>query len=1325
MFRIQPRSTMSFLLFSLLFITTKLATAKLLINATTQETNSSLQYHLCGEGSKELTSYTTFQLSGGVHTLQEGPFCLLQNLSNITIQGQQTPPRSVIYCQSETETRRGIAFFNISSLHLSYLDIINCGSEVPSGLPGHINDTFAYLGPLQKAVLIVTHSTNVTVESLSIDRCFGIGMLFINPLGKTVIGEVSVTGTNSQGLSECRIQHLERRDMLCSGSGTVFTFTDTDITDTLVNTMGNYTSYLLLTGCSFFNNTNSIPVSTLLQQSRRVNVGLTTHILLTGGFSIALYIGQKNFHVDVKITDTKVVSNTGNVANLLFVHYNTLGMAATYLERVVVSNNKLLGKLGTSPGLFVFGLFLDSLSTSMQQHREGIFDFAEISQCNFSHNSGETMGSIILYVNPQNISDVRLVVRDTTFTDNVANFGPALSIFQSQSLIESSRSYVYLEDVVASGNTFPGASILQNSPENAGAIFVSHISDITLVGTEGKGCRFQNNSVSALTALATKVVLRGHISFENNSGFRGGALNLIDSSILFVHNNSAIHFTNNSAFREGGAIFINTLGSSTTTTCVIQFLAKKRIQIQDQTLQDLNISMVFSNNSAKIAGNSVFGNPLYYCYLTHISSIEHILDDATQAVLFNKVFTIQDTVRNNLSEVNSAEEHICICLNTTFSSEDCIVRYRFNRTLIPGDTFYLFLNPVDITTNPVTSFLYSFPLSANPSASVELDLNQAIQQLPGLSHCSLVKFTIFAPENTTLSILLFASLGKQSSTIELNTAFCPPGFVLGSPDNTGRLSCLCSEFIETRMESACNFNDYTVARPNNYWVGTNTREDGGGQIIQFVSTCPVDYCREDVTSIDLRVPDQLCAEGRTGTLCGACKEGLSSVFGTAECRKCSDVWLTSLSLFALVGALLVALSLLLDLTITHGLINGAFFYSYIVTVNSNIFLQRNKSGFLFWFLSWTNLDSGFPMCFYHGMTESAKLGLQYVFPSYFILLIAVIIALSKHSILLQRILSQFDCLHMLVTMLYISFLKLFRTVIDTFTFVSIVSEGKMEEDVVWFFDGTQKASNPISIFLIALGSITMVGFILPYVLFFNFSTYIQQFVNSTRLNAFVDASLAPYKNKLRFWFGARLILTSIIYIIIANRGTNNPTFTLTLELSLLVGFAVIQASIRPFKSTRVALLDMSFLLNLIALNLGTLYNIQNKSSFSNQKTSANISMSIAFITTIGITFLHLLCKLRKNEKIKTNTDLLWATASKFLKALIKLRSKKDIVNIMTKTKKNVEGGGEVVVQSGHNVNETATGEPPTTIISLQDMEAAPDNGEQSSFQLREPVLDFH
>ena len=322
---------------------------------------------------------------------------------------------------------------------------------------------------------------------------------------------------------------------------------------------------------------------------------------------------------------------------------------------------------------------------------------------------------------------------------------------------------------------------------------------------------------------------------------------------------------------------------------------------------------------------------------------------------------------------------------------------------------------------------------------------------------------------------------------------------------------------------------------------------------------------------------------------------------------------------------------------------------------------------------------------------------------------------------MQRILSQLNGIHMLATMLYISFLKLFHIVIGTFTFVSIVSENGEVEDVIWFFDGTLEANNPISVILILLGSLTMAGFILPYVVFFTFSTYIQRWVNSTRLNAFVDASLAPYKERMRFWFGVRLILTSIIYVIIANRGTNNPSFTLTLEISLLVGFAIIQAYIRPFKNIGVAFLDMFFLLNLIALTVGTSYTIQNSHRLPDQEILATISVSIAFIMYIGIIVWHLLRRLCKNN---IKTDQMLVTVTKFPFAL-KLKIKRDVIN---KRKREDGTGGEEgaagVFHKGQSDSGSSKATTGTTTISLQDMVAAPDNEEPTLSQLREPVLEL-
>ena len=250
---------------------------------------------------------------------------------------------------------------------------------------------------------------------------------------------------------------------------------------------------------------------------------------------------------------------------------------------------------------------------------------------------------------------------------------------------------------------------------------------------------------------------------------------------------------------------------------------------------------------------------------------------------------------------------------------------------------------------------------------------------------------------------------------------------------------------------------------------------------------------------------------------------------------------------------------------------------------------------------------------------------------------------------------------------------------------------------------------------------------------FTFSTHIQQCVNSTRLNALFDASFAPYRNKLRFWFGARLILISIIYIIIANRGTDNPTFSLTLELSFLIGFTCIQAYVRPFKNIAVAILDFSFLLNLIALTLGASYTIQNENRFGNQEILVNMSLSVAFLTNIGIILSHVMRKLHNNKRVRGRA----LGVAIMLAQALKLGKGRVILQKMAKIEREqgcgaddegATGGSEGMEKysTGHSDLES-TCQTQRTTMTLQDMIAAPDEGqmqEPSSPQLREPVLEF-
>lgn len=1291
------------------------------------ESHSSLEYYLCGV-ENELESGTTLQLSPGTHTLGEGPFCLLQNVKNITIQGQWDSPTE-IRCSDDSQVRRGIAFFNITNLKITDVVITNCGREVPSDLPGYINETYTFLGPRQKVVLIFSHCVDMILDSMTIDKCFGFSAMAINPLGVTVIQNVSITGTNSHALSNCT-KPTERLDLFCSGSGAVFVYADTSITQSLVEAEpdASLNTSLLFIDCSFINNTNWLPDFRVARIMSVFGAGFETQpTLLTGASGLAIHIGQMEYFVDVKVINSTLESNRGNIGSMLLLCYNTIRNSKILLDSVIVSNNECVpDQMGA--GIFVLvAIFFDFLS-SFPQYPDNIYDLVEISHSTISHNFAMFGGGIQLYVTPQNISDLRIIIRDSKFVGNIGRYGSALDSFQFQSSISNRATHILMEDVVASENTYPGASLSQNSPEGAGVFVFSQHYNITVVGTEGKGSFFHNNTVSVFWASRTNVFLHGSISFENNRGFTGGALSLLDNSILFISNNSALSFTKNSALTVGGAIYTITL-STAFDTCAIQFIGDTRITIDREELQLLNVSINFSNNSAMNAGNSIFGSPLFNCFFLPSTAVKHITLPGSnmEELVYEVIFQYPQTVDNRLAELNSPPEKICVCQNRTFVREDCDNDFfhQLDREVIPGQTFVIFLNPVDVTGTPATSFLYAEPIN-KAVGPVRLGVNQGIQQLTGLSNsCSPVDFTIFTTENSEVHLKLSAVAGGETATILVNITSCPPGFTLSD----GLQECVCSDFIEDRLGSSCNLTQYTIARPDNYWV--DAQRENGNDIVAYVPTCPINYCKNDVHDIDLTMPDQLCVSGRTGILCGACKDGLSSVFGSAECRRCSNAWLAILLIYAVVGIVMILFSFLLDLTITHGTMIGLIFYASIVGVNANIYFQQGGGrGPLFWFVSWIILEQGFPLCFYDGMTETVKLLLQYIFPTYVVILIVAITKFSQHSKLMQRFVSRFDGTHVLATMLFLIYNKLLRTVIDTNTFTNIVVEDEDEPRIVWFFDGNEDVDNPLVIVLIVSAILVVLFFILPYIVLMTFSKYIQKLVRSTRLNAHIDASLAPYKHEFRFWFGARLMLILVLYIILSNKGTDNPTHTLTLQLGFMIGFVVLQAFLQPFKSVGIAILDMSFIVNLILLTLGTSYTIQQDSTQDNQRKLVEASLSIALITFFGILIYQLARRLYSVPAIKAKTDQLLEKAKNWYDTVTQKVKGKHVEEVKTEgslAETETDGPATVHLSEPHLL---AAGGSTSSHISLQDMVPAPDDNVMpkehhlSSSQLREPVLDF-
>ena len=1221
-----------------------------------------LQWYLCDTG---LRSNLVIDISAGTYTINGGPFCIIRNQKNITLRGE---PGTEIRCSDEG---RGMAFFNINNLKFENLVFSNCGMVVPSVFPGDghvtVNNTYTYLGPMQRAVLLLLHCTNITLENVTIDKSHGFGVLAINPMQKTVARNVLIKSTNSLGPADsCNFT-----DMYCSGSGAVFLYADTDITHSRIEP--GQTFSLDVVNCSFTNNTNTLPSSLLFKLVNTLVTAFQTQpILLSGGSGLAVYLGQLEYHVNVRIINSTVQYNTGNVSGMLLVHYNSLCNSKIQMDGVLVSHNSNTNEWGGGMSIIVT-LFLDFLK-HFPHYQPELHDLVEISRSTFSHNVASYGGATFLYMTPQNISDLRVIFRQTKFTKNISPSGASLNSdqYRSLSLINNRATFILLEDVQAFENYHPLSLFSKDSPENSAVFLISNSYNVTIVGTKGKGSFFYDNPVSVIRTSGTNVILSGTIVFENNRGFNGGALSLLDNSVLLINNGSSLNFTRNTALTRGGAIYSDTLVS---TACAIQFLGQNRIGIKEQQLKYLNVSITFSDNSAGNAGNSIYGNPLYYCNFLSISAVAHVdlISIGSEKILYDHAFNFQNSVDNRRAEINSLPQQICVCQNTTFTTEQCGSSYvSLGHEIFPGKALNLLLNSVDASKTPVPSLLYSQPIhfTSGPRSTIQLQHDENIRQLSGQNTCQQSRFTLFAPENVTVHLKLVTTPGGQDTTIIINVTHCPPGLTLGNDKLHPR--CVCSDFILNTLESSCNESQGTVARPEPYWVGTETVD--GNRLVGFIPTCPINYCKEDVTEIDLTTADPLCVSGRTGILCGSCKEGLSVVFGSPECKKCSNASIAYIIIFILAGLILVSIMFLLDLTITTGTINGLLFYASIVNIDSNIFFRGTGQHFFLVFISLLNLELGFPLCFYDGMKENVKLLLQYAFPIYLFFIMFAINHLSHHTTTMRRILSKFDGNHVLVTIFYMIFSKLMLTVTYSITFAKYVSEDSSQDRSVWFYDGSSNADDPLVIITILVAVVVFVGLILPYILVNTFHKYIRKVTSSVKyirkvtssvwLNAHIDANTAPYKDQMRYWFGVRLILIAILYFIVSNGAINSQYLALIIQLSFMVGYAILQAFLQPFKQQSIAILDMSFIVNLILLTIGTLY-IQRDGGMmedqsgrmEDQSDLVAFSVCIAFITFVGILAYHIWKRLYAIQVVKMRTDPLLEKAKEhYQRAMDKMKN---------------------------------------------------------------------
>ena len=207
-----------------------------------------LNKYLCDQDNPLLTD-TQLLLSPNLnHILSSTSFCLVSNISNITLRSTSITP-AIITCRHYNNSYEsvGFGFYNVSGLMIENIHITQCGGPMPSISTLYPNDTTFYFHESQSVTLLVSYSSHIMLFGVNINNYYGFAILLININNNVTLNNVNITSTS--GTAQCSKKVL----LSCGGSGLILYFSNLD------NIIGALEAHVLVNKTVIKGNWNIVP----------------------------------------------------------------------------------------------------------------------------------------------------------------------------------------------------------------------------------------------------------------------------------------------------------------------------------------------------------------------------------------------------------------------------------------------------------------------------------------------------------------------------------------------------------------------------------------------------------------------------------------------------------------------------------------------------------------------------------------------------------------------------------------------------------------------------------------------------------------------------------------------------------------------------------------------------------------------------------------------------------------------------------------------------------------------------------------------------------
>ena len=874
-------------------------------------------------------------------------------------------------------------------------------------------------------------------------------------------------------------------------------------------------------------------------------------------------------HLKVQILNSNFVNCTCYTGPLISLYYSPYKDMSFCLSNVTIYNNKILAvELHANTkrsSLIELGRNRFSLHNLFHNFSKPKIQ-VELTHCSILQNIAT--GNVIQQFESQE-SNMYFIIDDCVFSDN--EVADTFMLVRNCLMMKNSK-YIY--------NNACKASVYQYTGEKC-AFLICYTDTVIFTGTN----EFSFNSLDWNHFW----IVNDHIILEENTLLNFSS-NLVGKAMIKINKQGSVINKQESVIKDNRLVYF--------PLCPIQYMSY-RGSLNEEFInkEALNFSFIFHNNL--IVNNStptiILGKTFKDCEWLPNSAFTSL----HPGVVAKRFVHFDYQIKNPTGFPYAG----CLCFKD--ADIDCISDEI--GLVYPGQTLEIGFVIMDVHNDKMqrkmNKRIYQGVLKANSTCKLEsiVPILKFVHMIPG--NCSYFNYTvtfnrqyrvIFDPQGYQECAFVHYFQDLDNTAILYNKYYltfltCPPGFQLAND------KCTCHpDFKKITQFPTCNINDQSILKPSNVWIMYSNAT--GNSEIMYATNCPIGYCSSMSFYIQLQFINSTlqCNNNRKGLMCGECVNGFSATFGSSKCKRCSNIWLTVTIAILLVGLLLIVVLFAIKIDITNTNITGLILYANIISINSfNIFSQNAReslvSSLAMILISLLNLDLGFELCFYNGMTEYTKLWLQLIFPVYLIFLTSLVLLIRKHAKCVKRY-TRYSGNTTMAIIVLVSSNKIIAACRNLLLYNHLSYFESDKAKYLWSVYPSIPlfAAKYWLYFLVCCISVTLL-------ITFNITLAIsKKFIQGKKFRfvSILDVYQDKLKKKHTYWPIAELLLRLITTVSLVL----NKQLSLLLNTIAIVMFACCLGIASPFKDIKHNFMECTFVLNLLCVFVCAFYFGDNKTT---------------------------------------------------------------------------------------------------------------------------------